>query len=48
VLGRFDSQEDADLGLIVATAAEAADVVLCHGVREAMNRFNSTRTLLSR
>lgn len=47
VLGRFDSQELADLGRVITTAAEAADAVLCHGVREAMNRFNSTRTLLS-
>jgi len=48
VLGRFDPQEGADLGLISGTAADAAAVVVCHGVREAMNRFNSKKTLISR
>jgi PTH1 family peptidyl-tRNA hydrolase len=48
VLGRFDPQESSDLDLIVATAAEAAEALLRHGVREAMNRFNSKRTLISR
>jgi PTH1 family peptidyl-tRNA hydrolase len=47
VLGRFDSQEKEDLDRIIPTASEAAVVVLCHGVREAMNRFNSKRTLNS-
>jgi PTH1 family peptidyl-tRNA hydrolase len=46
VLGRFDSRETEALDRIIATAAEAAAAVLCHGVREAMNRFNSKRTLI--
>jgi PTH1 family peptidyl-tRNA hydrolase len=46
VLGRFGSQEKEDLERIIATAAEAVGVVLCQGVREAMNRFNSKQTLI--
>jgi PTH1 family peptidyl-tRNA hydrolase len=48
VLGRFDSHETKELERIIAAAAEAAVAVLCHGVREAMNRFNSKRTLIER
>ncbi len=47
VLGRFGSRERQDLERIIAAAADAAVAVLCHGVREAMNRFNSKRTLIS-
>ena len=48
VLGRFGSSERADLERVIATAADAAVAVVCHGVKEAMNRFNSKRTPLSR
>lgn len=46
VLGRFDRQERRDLERVVTTATDAVVAVLCHGVREAMNRFNSKRTLI--
>lgn len=43
VLGRFSEQEEAVLEPVLARACEAVVTILCHGTREAMNRFNGMR-----
>ncbi len=40
VLGRFSDEEEAALDDIVPRAADATEVIVEHGPREAMNRFN--------
>ncbi len=40
VLGRFTSEETAQLGRIIQMGREAAVTVLCKGTKEGMNRFN--------
>jgi len=41
VLGRWSAQEEADLGAVVAEAADAAEAVLKTGLLAAMNAFNA-------
>jgi PTH1 family peptidyl-tRNA hydrolase len=41
VLSPFDRDEEAALGEAIEAAADAVDVVLVHGVRAAMDRFNA-------
>lgn len=43
VLGRFSGEEEAILEPVLARACEAVVTILCHGTREAMNRFNGMR-----
>ncbi|MGD2269206.1 MAG: aminoacyl-tRNA hydrolase [Desulfobacterales bacterium] len=45
VLGKFSSEEKKILAEIIATARDAAVTIICEGVKEGMNRFNSTRIL---
>lgn len=47
VLGNFRSEELRILAQIIATAREAVVTVLCEGLREGMNRFNSTRITMN-
>jgi PTH1 family peptidyl-tRNA hydrolase len=43
VLGRFSGEEETILEPVLARACEAVVTILCHGTREAMNRFNGMR-----
>jgi PTH1 family peptidyl-tRNA hydrolase len=43
VLGTFSSEEKKILTEIIATARDAVVTIICEGVKEGMNRFNSTR-----
>jgi PTH1 family peptidyl-tRNA hydrolase len=45
VLGKFSSEEKKILAEIIATARDAVVTIICEGVKEGMNRFNSTRIL---
>jgi PTH1 family peptidyl-tRNA hydrolase len=40
VLGEFDAKQQQTLERFLSQAIEAAEVILCHGAKEAMNRFN--------
>ncbi|GAB6906798.1 aminoacyl-tRNA hydrolase [Desulfosarcina cetonica] len=40
VLGDFDAEQQLSLKPFLSRAVEAAEVILCEGVKEAMNRFN--------
>jgi len=40
VLGEFDAQQRITLERFLSQAVEAAEVILCEGAKEAMNRFN--------
>lgn len=40
VLGNFDADQRLTLELFLSRAIEAAEMILCEGAKEAMNRFN--------
>lgn len=40
VLGEFDAVQQARLEPFLSRAIDAVEVILCHGAKEAMNRFN--------
>jgi PTH1 family peptidyl-tRNA hydrolase len=43
VLGKFDSRELPMVNRTIGRSAEAVGLILCHGTKEGMNRFNSRK-----